>query len=132
MLFTNARVVPHIARACFVSFFGAIVTAPSAMAAVTSLLTTRRNVPRLPLALRVCPEICTSTPLGTATGCLPTRDIAHLRTRGRGDDGLPRPLPVADPRQHVPEGIAHRHRPRSRLPARLDHAGNQSGRGELP
>src|SRR5260370_19583320 len=48
MLFTNARVVPHIARACFVSFFGAIVTTPSATTAVTSLLTTRRNAPRLP------------------------------------------------------------------------------------
>ena len=86
MLFTNARVVPHIARACFVSFFGAIVTAPSAMAAVTSLLTTRRNVPRLPLALSVCPDICTSTPLGTATGA--GRRHGEERQDGHGVNDL--------------------------------------------
>ena len=36
------------------------VTAPSAIVALTSLLTTRRNVPRLPLALKVSPESWTS------------------------------------------------------------------------
>src|SRR5690242_8549247 len=75
MLLTSARVVPHIARACFASLVGAIVTMPSAIVAVTSLLTTRRKVPSAPLALSVWPESSTSTPFGTATGFLPIRDI---------------------------------------------------------
>ena len=76
MLSTSARVVPHIARDCLVSLFGAIVTVLSAIEAVTSLLTTRLNVPRLPLALSVWPESETSTPLGTAN-----RMFANARHR---------------------------------------------------
>src|SRR6266568_635695 len=72
MLLTSARVV----RARFDSLFGAIVTAPSAIVAVTSLLTTRLNVPRLPLAVRIWPASSTATPAGIATGFLPIRDIA--------------------------------------------------------
>src|SRR5437867_2833981 len=76
MLLTSARVVPHIARARFDSSFGAIVTAPSAIVALTSLLTRRLNVPRLPLAVSTWPASSTETPGGIATGCLPIRDIA--------------------------------------------------------
>src|SRR6266849_3238298 len=76
MLLTKARVVPHIARARLVSLFGAIVTAPSAIVAVTSLLTARESVPSWPLAVRIWPAKSTATPSGIATGCLPIRDIA--------------------------------------------------------
>src|SRR5207244_9709238 len=76
MLLTSARVVPHIARARFDSSFGAIVTAPSAIVAVTSLVTRRLNVPRLPLAVRIWSASSTVTPAGIATGFLPIRDIA--------------------------------------------------------
>src|SRR5712692_9566226 len=75
MLLTRARVVPHIARARFDSSFGAIVTAPSAIVAVTSLLTARESVPSAPLAVRIWPARSTATPSGIATGCLPIRDI---------------------------------------------------------
>src|SRR5215472_10811240 len=54
---------------------------------------------------------------------------ADLRGRG-GNDGLPRPLSIADSRQHVSEGIAHRHRALP-LPARLDHARDLPSRGKL-
>src|SRR5437763_13449954 len=74
MLLTSARVVPHIARARLVSLFGAIVTAPSAIVAVTSSLTARLNVPSRPLAVRVSPASWTSTPEGIGTGCLPIRE----------------------------------------------------------
>src|SRR2546421_12809599 len=76
MLLTKARVVPHIARARFDSSFGAIVTAPSAIVAVTSLPTASESVPFLPLAVRIWPARSTETPSGIATGCLPIRDIA--------------------------------------------------------
>src|SRR5260370_14666703 len=76
MLVTSARVVPHIARARFVSLFGAIVTAPSAIVAVTSLLTRRLNVPRLPLAISFWSASSTVTPAGITTGFLPIRDIS--------------------------------------------------------
>src|SRR6266853_1428865 len=67
---------PHIPGARFDSSFGAIVTAPSAIVAVTSLVTRRLNVPRLPLAVRIWPSSSTATPAGIATGFLPIRDIA--------------------------------------------------------
>src|SRR5712692_6099484 len=76
MLLISARVVPHIARARFDSLFGAIVTAPSAIVAVTSLPTSRLNVPSWPLAVRIWPSSSTATPAGIATGFLPIRDIA--------------------------------------------------------
>src|SRR5829696_9222142 len=77
MLLTSARVVPHIARARFDSSFGAIVTLPSAMLAVTSLVTTTRDsVPSRPLAVSVSPARSTVTPSGIATGFLPIRDIS--------------------------------------------------------
>src|ERR1700675_3799833 len=75
MLLTNARTVPHIARARFDSLFGAIVTAPSAIVAVTSLETRRLNVPSWPLAVNIWPARSTATPAGIATGFLPIRDI---------------------------------------------------------
>src|SRR5580704_6613794 len=49
---------------------------------------------------------------------------------GCGDNGLARALAVADARQHVAERIAHRHRAPP-LPARLDHARDLPGRGQL-
>ncbi len=76
MLLTSARVVPHIARDCLVSLSGAIVTAPSVIEAVTSLLTTKLSVPSPPLAVRVRPESSTSTPAGIGTGFLPIRDMS--------------------------------------------------------
>src|SRR5439155_2288547 len=86
MLLTSARVVPHIARARLLSSFGAIVTAPSAIVAVTSPLTARLNVPSRPLAVSVWPDSWTSTPEGIATGCLPIRDMG---------------LPSEHPAQHL-------------------------------
>src|SRR5690348_4535049 len=82
ILLTSARVVPHIARACLLSLFGAIVTAPSATVAATSLLTTRLSVPSRPFAVSVWPARSTVTSCGIATGFLPIRDIlfsSHLR-----------------------------------------------------
>src|SRR5260370_31531337 len=76
MLLTSARTVPHIARARFVSLLGAIVTMPSAIVAVTSLLTRRLNVPRLPLAVSLWSASSTATPAGIAMGFFPIRDIA--------------------------------------------------------
>src|SRR5207302_1380684 len=52
-LAVSARVVPHIARECLVSFFGATVTAPSTIDVVTSLLSMRLNAPNCPLAVSV-------------------------------------------------------------------------------
>src|SRR4051794_9020744 len=81
MLLTSARVVPHIARACLLSSFGAIVTASSSTVAVTSLLTTRLSVPSRPFAVSVWPARSMVTPCGIATGFLPIRDIrfsSHL------------------------------------------------------
>src|SRR5216684_5695903 len=124
MLLTSARVVPHIARARFDSSFGAIVTAPSAIVAVTSLVTRRLNVPRPPLAVRIWPSSSTATPAGIATGFLPIRDISlssehpaqhlaadlgdarfivrHDPARGRQDRYA---QPVIDPRQIGQLGI---------------------------
>src|SRR5207244_8619045 len=124
MLLTSARVVPHIARARFDSSFGAIVTAPSAIVAVTSLVTRRLNVPRLPLAVSLWSASSTVTPAGIATGFLPIRDIAasskhptqhlaadlgdagfvvrHDPARGRQDRDA---QPVIDPRQIGQLGI---------------------------
>src|SRR5258708_40343545 len=124
MLLTRARVVPHIARARFDSSFGAIVTAPSAIVAVTSLLTTRLSVPSPPLAVSTWPARSTVTPAGIATGFLPMRDIAsssehpaqdlaadlgdaglvvrHDPVRGRQDRYA---QPVIDPRQIGELGI---------------------------
>src|SRR5438309_388963 len=111
MLLTSARVVPHIARARLLSSFGAIVTAPSAIVAVTSPLTARLNVPSRPLAVSVWPDSWTSTPDGIATGCLPIRDMAlpseHPAQHLAADHGLARPLPIADAGQHVAERVGH-------------------------
>src|SRR5215208_4705684 len=118
MLLTSARVVPHIARARFDSSFGAIVTLPSAMLAVTSLPTTTDSVPSRPFAVSRSPARSTVTPSGIATGFLPMRDIAvsskyptqhlaadvggtglvvrHDAARGRQDRDAE---PVIDPRQ---------------------------------
>src|SRR6266851_592889 len=124
MLLTSARVVPHIARARFDSSFGAIVTAPWAIVAVTSLVTRRLNVPRLPLAVSLWSASSTVTPAGIATGFLPIRDISasseypaehlaadlgdarfivrHDPVRGRQDRYA---KPVIDPRQIRQSGI---------------------------
>src|SRR5256714_8907982 len=75
MLLTRARVVPHSARARFVSLPGVIVTAPFSTVAATSPLTVVVSAPRRPLTVSVWPESCTSTPCGMATGCLPIRDM---------------------------------------------------------
>src|ERR1051325_11485465 len=75
MLLTRARVVPHSARARFVSLPGVIVTAPFSTLAATSPLTVVVSAPRRPLTVSVCPESWTSTPCGIATGCLPIRDM---------------------------------------------------------
>src|ERR1051325_6734168 len=80
ILLTRARVVPHIARARLDSLLGAIVTAPSATVAVTSLLTASARVPSRPLAVRTWPARSTVTPSGIATGCLLIRDIALFLT----------------------------------------------------
>src|SRR5438128_2114943 len=82
MLLTSARVVPHIARARWLSSFGAIVTWPSATVAVTSLPIGRLKAPSRPLAVSVSPDSSTCTPEGIATGFLPTRDIATSTPRG--------------------------------------------------
>src|SRR5262249_45172865 len=76
MLLTNARVVPHIARARLPSSFGAMVICPSAMVAVTSGLIVRLSLPLAPLTFSTCPASTAWTPAGIATGFLPMRDMA--------------------------------------------------------
>src|SRR5271154_5930181 len=75
MLLTSARVVPHIARARLLSLFGAIVTAPAAIVAVTSVLIGRANLPLPPLTVSTWSARLTWTPAGIATGFLPMRDM---------------------------------------------------------
>src|SRR5271169_6423727 len=76
MLLTSARVVPHIARARLLSLFGAMVTAPSAIVAVTSPLTGSVSLPLLPVTVSTWSARATWTPAGIATGFLPIRDMA--------------------------------------------------------
>ena len=69
MLLTSARVVPHIARDCLVSLAGAIVTAPSAIVAVTVVADDQPQARRArPWRSGCGPESWTSTPCGTGTG----------------------------------------------------------------
>src|SRR3954451_22221442 len=86
MLLTSARVVPHRVRARFVSDFGRTQTLPSSTEAATSLLTTSCSVPSLPLAVNVFPARSTLTPLGIATGFLPTRDMAAVPLEDAAQD----------------------------------------------
>ena len=69
------RRAPHRPRPLALVCSGAIVTLPSAIVAVTSLLTTRVSVPSRPLAVSVWPDSSTATPAGIATGFLPIRDM---------------------------------------------------------
>src|SRR5262249_18101318 len=77
MLRTRLRVVPHIMRACLVSRTGLTQTLLSSSFTSTSLDSRMASSPSLPFAL-ISPEASeTVTPLGTATGFLPTRDIVR-------------------------------------------------------
>src|SRR3954467_11440382 len=86
MLLTLARVVPHCARARLLSFFAFTQTLPSLTLASTSSVVSSLSSPSLPFTVRILPAWVTVTPLGMATGFLPTRDIVLLpfRTPGRG------------------------------------------------
>src|SRR5439155_1187995 len=130
------------------------LTAPSSMATSTSAESGSLSSPSLPFATKTPSMIWAVTPAGTGTGFFPTRDIAfplehaaedlaadiggaslagrHDATRRRHgrQAGL---LAVPDPCQHIAQGIAHRHdSPFLPLPARLDHAGDLPGRGQVP
>src|SRR5690606_30064177 len=67
--------VPHIIRACLLSLTGFTQTLPSSSRASTLSLSLRLSSPSLPFAESRRSAISTVTPLGTATGFLPTRDI---------------------------------------------------------
>src|SRR5258708_12952284 len=75
MLRSRLRVVPHIMRACFVSRTGLTQSLPSSSLTSTSLDSRMASSPSLPFALISPVSSETVTPLGTATGFLPTRDI---------------------------------------------------------
>src|SRR5215470_13732319 len=76
MLRTRLRVVPHIMRACLVSRTGLTQTLLSSSFTSTSPESGIASSPSLPFALISPAASETVTPLGTATGFLPTRDIA--------------------------------------------------------
>src|SRR5579859_3510874 len=85
ILLILARVVPHIMRACFVSFFGLIQTWLSSMEASTLSTRLRVDWRSLPFTDSSVPARSTVTPLGTTPGYVPTRAIAVLLRRlGRG------------------------------------------------
>src|SRR3546814_5778049 len=75
MLRRRLRVVPLIMRACLESFAGVTQTLPSSILVSTWSLMASLSSPSLPLAENVLSASRTSTPSGTATGFLPTRDI---------------------------------------------------------
>src|ERR1700756_3394012 len=75
MLRTRLRVVPHNMRACLVSPRGLTQTLLSSSLTSTSPERRRASSPSLPLAFSRPAAIDTVTPLGTATGFLPTRDM---------------------------------------------------------
>src|SRR5215470_758808 len=77
MLRTRLRVVPHIMRACLVSRTGLTQTLLSSSFTSTSPESRIASSPSLPFALISPWASETVTPLGTATGFLPTRDIVR-------------------------------------------------------
>src|SRR6478736_600500 len=105
----------------------------SSRATLIGSATARSRVPLGPLTETFWPSIVTSTPLGTATGCFPMRDMAsspspHVRedfaahalscrltvgqqARGRGDDrhaeAAENPRQVGGFRVHPQAGLGH-------------------------
>src|SRR5450432_2546803 len=105
MLATSARIVPDIASASGESLAGANMILPFSFFTVTRALTGRTSVPSEPLTLIVSAFVVTSTPLGTAIGIFPTRDMTcsfstrslsydmplrHVHQDFAADAGLPR------------------------------------------
>jgi hypothetical protein len=72
----SARVVPHMARACLDLSRGVTVTWLSFTSTRTASVSGTSCTPSLPFAMTALGATVTSTPLGTVTGTLPTRDIA--------------------------------------------------------
>src|SRR5436309_407223 len=113
MLFTRVRERPHIAWARGVSSrLVSTIVSPS-REGTTSSVSVQASSPFGPFTVTVWPSIVTWTPLGTATGFLPIRDIsidpadhfaAHvgLTGRGVGHDALGRR------QDRDPEAVLHR------------------------
>src|SRR5690349_3076076 len=87
MLFTSWRMVPLMALASRDSFAAANVSLPPSFVTFTSSVCARESEPPLPLTLIWSSLMATSTPVGTATGIFPTRDIFLI-------------LPLGDVAQH--------------------------------
>src|SRR5258708_28791628 len=110
MLRSRLRVVPHIMRACFVSRTGLTQSLPSSSLTSTSLDSRMASSPNLPFALISPVSSETVTPLGTATGFLPTRDIVrsleHAAENLAADIGRPRLVVRHDPPRRGQDRVA--------------------------
>src|SRR5579872_1292532 len=78
--------MPHIARARLDSLRGATEIRLPSILRSTSSGAVKVNSPLAPLTATVWPSSLAVTPLGTATGFLPIRDIVLFRRFGRSED----------------------------------------------